>query len=97
MSDTPDLFGYTAPQGDLFGDAPRAPAVPAVDPERVRRKLHAMLAELRATEAGSPWPRETTRANQLIFPQMTNWLPAEERDQLVFDFEAELRRLKLAA
>jgi hypothetical protein len=97
MSDAPDLFGHTPPQGDLFSAAPRAPAVPAADPERVRRKLHAMLDELRAADAGSPWPRETMRANRLIFPQMTNWLPPEEGEQLVLAFHAELRRLQLAA
>jgi hypothetical protein len=30
-------------------------------------------------------------------PQMSNWLAPEERDQLCFAFEAELKRLKLAA
>jgi hypothetical protein len=34
---------------------------------------------------------------KLIFPQMANWLPESERDQLRFEFEAELKRLNLAA
>jgi hypothetical protein len=31
-----------------------------------------------------------------IFPQMTNWLPAEEGAQLRFAFETELARLEAA-
>lgn len=34
---------------------------------------------------------------QIVFPQMANWLPQEERDQLRFEFAQELERLKLAA
>ncbi|MGJ0397075.1 MAG: hypothetical protein ACR65U_12695 [Methylocystis sp.] len=52
---------------------------------------------VRASKKGSPWPPETTRLNRLIFPQMANWLPESERDQLRFEFEAELKRLNLAA
>jgi hypothetical protein len=56
-----------------------------------------MLADLRASRDGSPWPQEQTRLNRVIFPQMSNWLPPEERDQLRFDFDSELKRLNLAA
>ncbi len=56
-----------------------------------------MLAAVRSTKKGSPWTPETTRLNQLIFPQMANWLPESERDQLRLDFEAELKRLHIAA
>ena len=96
-SKAPDLFGWTPAQGDLFGDTAPVSTAPQVDPEIVRRRLHAMLAEVRAAERRSPWPPETTRLNQLIFPQMANWLPAEERDQLRFEFEAAMRRLNVAA
>jgi hypothetical protein len=33
----------------------------------------------------------------VIFPQMANWLPEAEREQLRFDFAAELERLALVA
>lgn len=94
---TPDMFGWTPAQGDLFGDAAPASTVPQVDPDEVRRRLHGMLAQVRAAQKRSPWPPETTRLNQLIFPQMANWLPPEERDQLRFAFETELKRLNVAA
>jgi hypothetical protein len=97
MSSDPDLFGHTAAQGDLFGTAPAAYRPPEVDPEKVRLLLKAMLADLSAAKAGSPWPRETTRLNRTIFPQMANWLPEEERDQLRFAFAEELKRLDIAA
>jgi len=57
----------------------------------------AMLSDIRAAETKSPWPPETTRLNQLIFPQMANWLPEDERDQFRFEFAMELKRLNLAA
>jgi len=94
--DAPDLFGHSPAQGDLFGDASAAPA-PQVDTAKVRRRLLAMLAQARAAQKGLPWTPETTRLNQLIFPQMANWLPQEERDQLRLEFEAELKRLGDAA
>lgn len=93
----PDLFGHMPSQGDLFaGEAVQARAVPQVDPEAVRLKLQAMLADMRAAEGRSPWSREKTRLNQLLFPQMSNWLPEAERNQLRFEFDTELKRLNVA-
>lgn len=98
MPHQPDLFGHTPAQGDLFGDAPSPVATkPLVNPADIRRRLHRMLVELRAAEGRSPWPSETTRLNQLIFPQMATWLPEDERAQLCFEFEVEMKRLDLAA
>ncbi len=95
---TPDLFGHTQMQGDLFGrGVPQAPRLPQVNPQVVRARLNAMLADMRAAETRSPWTAETTRLNQLLFPQMSNWLPEEERAQLCMEFEQELKRLRLAA
>lgn len=98
MPRQPDLFGHTPAQGDLFGGADAGGrAKPLVDPADVRRRLEGMLAELRAARVGSPWSAETARLNQLIFPQMATWLPDDERAQLCFAFEAEMKRLDLAA
>lgn len=44
-----------------------------------------------------PWTEREARVIQIIFPQMTNWLPHEEADQLRFEFEREIERLKEAA
>ncbi len=74
----------------------RPRATPTVDPEVVRRRLLSMLADMRAAEERSPWSKEKTRLNQLLFPQMSNWLPEEEREQLRSEFASELKRLNLA-
>jgi hypothetical protein len=95
--DAPDLFGRRPMQGDLFGSDQPLTERRQVDPAKVRLLLETMLCDLRAAEQTSPWPLQTTRLNQLLFPQMSNWLPPEERDQLRFEFEAELKRLNLAA
>ena len=85
-------------QGDLFASLP-PPAYkpPTVDVAKIRRDLLAMLADLRGSEEGSPWPYEKLRYNRVVFPQMANWLPTEERDQIRLDFAAELKRLDIAA
>ena len=95
---TADLFGFTETQGDLFAnETARNPGVVPVDPNDVRKRLHKMLEEARAAQAGSPWNDRTTRLYQLVFPQMTNWLPTEEAEQLRFEFSRELHRLQIAA
>jgi hypothetical protein len=94
---TPDLFGHTPAQADLFGQEPAPVIRKQVDPDKIRLWLQSMLADLNGVENGSPWPHETLRLNRVIFPQMSNWLPAHEREQLCFAFESELKRLNLAA
>ncbi len=94
---TPDLFGHTPAQADLFGQASAPVARRQVDPAKIRLWLQSMLADLSSAESGSPWPHETLRLNRVIFPQMSNWLPPEERQQLCFAFENELKRLNIAA
>jgi hypothetical protein len=97
MTQQPDMFGFQKPQGDLFGEDLRAWAPAPVDAEKVRLRLRTMLDDLRSVREGSPWPHDTMRANRLLFPQMSNWLPEPERDQFRFEFEAELKRLAIAA
>lgn len=84
-----DMF---ATQEDLF---PAEPASYAPDPERVRGKLAAVLAELRQAET-MPWDRKKRAYHQLLFPQMTRSLPEEEAAQLKLAFQAELQRLNAA-
>ena len=87
----PDLFAN--PQGDLFDALPP----PAYTPERmapiVRPRLAALLAEARAA-ARMPWDAQRAEVNAVIFHQMANWLPPEERDELRAAFQSELGRLR---
>ena len=76
---------------DLF-DEDRPTPVFRADPDKVRQKLHKILAEARMAQT-VPWSTHQTRLYQTIFPQMTNWLPDDEAAQLRFEFETELARL----
>ena len=93
QGDDPD-GGPEEMQPDLFG----APDVPAYrpDPDKVRSRLHKILAQARAAKK-MPWESTTVSLYRTIFPEMTQWLPAEEGAQLRFRFEAELERLEAAA
>lgn len=93
--DAPDLFANKPAQGDLFAglEEPRPDWEVKVDPEMIRLRLRQLLAQARATEEGLPWPYEKTRMWRVVFPQMANWLPHEEAEQLRAEFRAELERL----
>jgi len=65
-----------------------------VDPESVRAELTALLAIARAARDEAPWDRRTQRYHQVVFPQMANWLPDNEADQLRFEFAKELERIE---
>jgi len=67
----------------------------APDQEEVRGDLVSMLASARAVTAGSLWDRRTYLYNKTVFPQMSQWLPDDERDQLCFEFARELERIEL--
>ncbi len=88
----PDLFQDEA-QADMFGDA--APTAYVGDPERVRARLHKILAEARAADV-LPWDSARVSLYRTIFPQMTNWLPEDEGAQLRFEFEEQMERLEAA-
>ena len=66
-----------------------------VDPQSVRDELVAILAVARAARDVAPWDRRTHRYHQVVFPQMTNWLPDDEAAQLKLEFMAELERIEL--
>jgi hypothetical protein len=90
----PDLFGFRSRQGDLFAnEPPRNNGVGVADPDDIRARLHKMLAEARAAESFPPWNERMTRLYQAIFPQMVNWLPNAEAEQLPLERdEAGLNR-----
>jgi hypothetical protein len=89
----PDLFEAET-QPDLFGKEPAAPAY-RPDPEKVRSRLHKILAEARAAQS-FPWEPTTVSLYRTIFPQMSLFLPDDEGTQLRFEFETELARLEAA-
>lgn len=65
------------------------------DPDEVREDAEAILASARAVTAENLWDQRTYRYNKVVFPQMTRWLPDDERDQLCFQFFRELERIEL--
>ena len=87
----PDLFGN--PQADLFDGL----AAPGHTPERmapiVRPRLAALLAAARAADR-MPWDAQSAEVNAIIFHQMANWLPPEERDEVRAAFRTEFDRLR---
>ena len=92
--ETPDLFGHGPAQGDLFANEPlRNNGVGVADSDDVRRRLHKLLAEARAAQSKPPWSERDTRMYQIIFPQMANWLPHSEAEQVRLEFRTELERL----
>ena len=56
-----------------------------------------VTAPSRAYAQTMPWPEREARMWQIAFPQMTNWLPPDEGDQLRFEFAREMERLAQAA
>ncbi len=94
-----DLFGNG--QASLFGDNPDRIPHPkpqdyVPDPERIRQRLHAVLDTARAAP-NKPWAAKEQRMWQTVFPNMANWLPENEANQLRFEFAQEIERLKQAA
>lgn len=64
------------------------------DREEIRQELHVVLAAARAAHDDCPWDTRTFQYHKVVFPQMANWLPPEERDQLRFDFAREVERIE---
>jgi hypothetical protein len=44
-----------------------------------------------------PWPERDARMWQTVFPNMANWLPHDEAEQLRAAFAREMERLRRAA
>jgi hypothetical protein len=99
MSDRTDLFGYAPSQGSLFGEGEDRLQVPVrqylPDPEKVPQRLKALLEKARSADK-MPWSERDARMWQTVFPNMANWLPDDEAQQLRFEFAQEMERLKRA-
>jgi len=100
MTGETDLFGDGPTQGSLFGPGENRMAPPAQsflpDPDDVRRRLNLLLQKARSADK-MPWSERDARMWQTVFPNMANWLPEDEAEQLRFEFAREMERLKLAA
>ncbi len=72
-------------QLDMFGEAERPQVSAAADPERVRRKLEAMLTEARSA-GGAGLPSARRRLMQTVVPQMVRWLPDDEAERIRLAF-----------
>lgn len=92
QDDDPDFIAEEG-QGDLFGADAASAYRP--DPDKVRARLHKILAEARAADK-VPWGPARLSLYRTIVPQMTGFLPEEEGAQLRFQFEQELERLEAA-
>ena len=86
-------------QLSLFGAGENRMAPPVyrfeADLEGIRNRLLGLLATARGATV-MPWPERDARMWQTVFPQMANWLPDDEADQLRFEFVREIERLKAA-
>lgn len=85
----PDLFDSYR-ESDLFD---RRPILEVPTPDYVRAHMQKILDEVRGASR-LPWDQSTVRAYENIFPQMSKWLPPEEAEILIVDFNSELARLK---
>ena len=90
-----DLFGFGPKQ--LGFDLGNSQNTQSFEPDReeVRRELYDVLAEAKGAVDECPWDRRTVDDHKVVFPQMANWLPEEERDQLRFEFAREVERIEL--
>ncbi|HXE85655.1 MAG TPA: hypothetical protein VN524_02515 [Hyphomicrobiaceae bacterium] len=86
-------YGSDHRQLDMFGSPPARSYDP--DLEAVRTELTDILARARAAPQ-EPWPAREVSYWRTVFPQMANWLPAEEADRLRGEFRTELTRLDAA-
>ena len=64
------------------------------DREEVRRELQDVLALAKVAIDRCPWDARAFQYHKTVFPQMANWLPEKERDQLRFEFAEEVERLE---
>ena len=78
-------------QGEPF-DADSAEAR-RPDPERVRRRIDGILAELRGEISARHWEFGRASFLRMAFPGLTRWLPGDEAARLEAEFEREMARL----
>ena len=83
-------------QMDLFPQAFTVePPVPSI--EMVRARLERVLQALRASTRELPFTERELAYWEVVTPQMSNWLPPEEREAICVEFSNHLSRLRKAA
>jgi hypothetical protein len=88
-------------QGDLFealrgaGDDGPKPYVFKPNLEKIRAELRGVVDKARASTT-EPWDENDFGYWRTVLPQMSRWLPEEERAELIREFEAEVARLTAA-
>lgn len=87
-SNQTDLFGTHA---DLFGQSPPKSYAPSL--ATVRAEINRVLEKARIAKE-MPWTAKEVSFWKTVFPQMTNWLPADEAEQLRLAFMVEISRLE---
>ena len=88
---TTDLFGK---QADMFGPPPPVSYAPTL--AKVRAEVNKVLEQARIAK-DNPWTAKEVAFWKTVFPQMTNWLPAEEATQLRSAFKDEMDRFEAAS
>jgi hypothetical protein len=78
---------------DLGDSAPAKSYEP--DRDEIRQELNEVLMQARGAANGPPWDERTFKYHKVVFPQMANWLPDEERDQLRLAFAKEVERIEM--
>lgn len=80
---------------DLWGVTPQQMRDHSwVDPREVRAEVLELLRIAREARDSAPWDRRILRFYEMVFPQMTRWLPADEAEKLCLEFAEELDRLE---
>ncbi|MDQ8758328.1 hypothetical protein RCO27_19030 [Sphingosinicella sp. LHD-64] len=93
MQATDDFTAGPSQLGFDLGDKP-APATYEPNLDEIREDLAAILDSARNVTSDELWDERTYRYNKVVFPQMSRWLPDEERDQLCFEFAQEIERIE---
>lgn len=91
------MFGHSPQQSEMFvsEDADYQPPK-KLTADDIRDEMLALLAKARAAET-MPWTARELRTHTVLFPEMAKWLPPDEGEQLLLEFETEIERLKKAA
>ncbi|MBU6166952.1 MAG: hypothetical protein KGQ52_12625 [Alphaproteobacteria bacterium] len=87
-----------SPKGQLGFDLGETKATQAFVPdiEDIRAELKSILHVMRTAGDASPWDVRTLRYHKTVFPQMSNWLPEDERTAMRTEFARELARIEAA-
>lgn len=87
-----DMFGHVPQRGELFAEPTVTNPPVQHTPETIRERMLTILDEARAAST-MPWTPRLLRSHTAMFPYMAEWLDAQEGEQLLLDFKAEMDRL----